>query len=504
MKHLRTLSLILCILLLALTAASCSAPEGAPQKLYEGTFAEKTPVLTKAEKTSLTDVTAYQTGFVLTGNHTVYDMVSGKTVLTYTPAENETVELSGCQVGDARCFALLCETEKDGVTGYKTLLYSEAGSLLKQAESKSGPLMPTVTLDLLVLDDAVFRANGTALEGAGSVSAFGNHIDDFKQKRGSYYYGFNDDSFSVYRSDGSFYDIYVFESADSKQHTVLANGNVLIQYTRALPDDAKQYDYFDGGKKIALTTYLWQADKKAAKEITFAYSVGRIFSLTQETRDRMAKETGMTYAKGLENFARLKPVKNQALGTEVWVTLKNDGSIGTVLSDTYKGLDRFPEPLKDGVFYYTTLGGQVFLIDGKGKLLRDVSSVDQVLGQYFVADNRLYDADSNLIFDFGKEGYRLEKVYGNIAILRSGTESIRFKGNARSTMTDIRSADTVSFEDTYYTVTDATGETAYCAPDGTVIYKSRAPMTLVHEFGEKLLFTDTENGETVYVLFTVK
>lgn len=43
MKHLRTLSLILCILLLALTAASCSAPEGAPQKLYEGTFAEKTP-----------------------------------------------------------------------------------------------------------------------------------------------------------------------------------------------------------------------------------------------------------------------------------------------------------------------------------------------------------------------------------------------------------------------------------------------------------------------------
>lgn len=93
-------------------------------------------------------------------------MVSGKTVLTYTPAENETVELSGCQVGDARCFALLCETEKDGVTGYKTLLYSEAGSLLKQAESKSGLLMPTVTLDLLVLDDAVFRANGTALEGA--------------------------------------------------------------------------------------------------------------------------------------------------------------------------------------------------------------------------------------------------------------------------------------------------------------------------------------------------
>ena len=53
-------------------------------------------------------------------------------------------------------------------------------------------------------------------------------------------------------------------------------------------------------------------------------------------------------------------------------------------------------------------------------------------------------------------------------------------------------------------VTAANGETTYYAPDGTSIYKSRTKLVSIHDCGNKLLFTDIEDGKTVYVLFTLK
>ena len=192
------------------------------------------------------------------------------------------------------------------------------------------------------------------------------------------------------------------------------------------------------------------------------------------------------------------------LQTQVWVLMDGNGSVTCNLSEQYKGLSGIPYPVADGVYAYETRGDQTFYIDGEGKLLRDMSTVDLVLGQYIVAGNKLYDANYNLLFDYGKEGYKLEKVYETCAILSKGTDYIRFNGTTKSNMTEIRSTDNAVFEDEYYAVTASNGETTYYAPDGTSVYKSKTPMTLIHEYGEKLLFSDVENGKAVYVLFTLK
>lgn len=67
MKHLRTLALVLCSILLLLTAASCNSTSGGkPKDLYEGTFAKHDPVLNKAEKVTLGTPHMVGYGFVMT------------------------------------------------------------------------------------------------------------------------------------------------------------------------------------------------------------------------------------------------------------------------------------------------------------------------------------------------------------------------------------------------------------------------------------------------------
>ncbi len=505
MKHLRTLALVLCSILLLPTAASCkSASGGKPKDLYEGTYAEHEPVLNKAEKVTLESPFTEGHGFVLTKNDTtvkVYDMVAEKEILQSSlPADNPTVDLRTFEIGKARCFALCFRTDST----YKTSLYQADGKLLKTAESETEQPMPANILDLLVFEDLVYRANGETLSEVSSVNALANHVSKFEKKMGDRYYDFGSGSFSVYDSNGAFYDIYVYEKAKQTQSYLLENGNVLIQQQRQLPDDASKYDYSEDSEKLQLKTYLWQAEKKAAKEISFDYLIGSIYPVTQKDRDEAKEESGITFNKKVTNFALLTPIKDKMLQTQVWALLDNSGSVTRNLSEQYKGLSGIPYPVADGVFAYETRGGQTFYIDGEGNLLRDMSTVDLVRGQYIVAGNKLYDTSYNLLLDYGKEGYKLEKVYETTAILSKGTDYIRFKGTAKSDMTEIRATDSVAFEDEYYAVTASNGETTYYAPDGTSIYKSKTQMSLIHAYGKKRLFSDIENGKTVYVLFTLK
>ena len=443
-------------------------------------------------------------GFVMTKNDTtikVYDMMAEKEILQSSlPKETATVDLKTFEIGKARCFALCFQTDNT----YKTSLYQADGKLLKEAESEIKQPLPENILDLLVFEDMIYRANGETLSEVSSVSALANHVSKFEKKMGDRYYDFGSDSFSVYDSNGAFYDIYVYEKAEQTQYYLLENGNVLIQQQRPLPDDASKYDYSESGNKLQLKTYLWQAEKKAAKEISFDYLVDSIYPITQQDREEAKEESGVTFTDQVLNIACIAPIKDKMLQTSVWVLIDNSGSVTYNLSEQYKGLSGIPYPVANGVFAYETRGGQTFYIDGEGNLLRDMSTVDLVRGQYIVAGNKLYDTSYNLLLDYGKEGYKLEKVYETTAILSKGTDYIRFKGTAKSDMTEIRATDSVAFEDEYYAVTASNGETTYYAPDGTSIYKSKTQMSLIHAYGKKRLFSDIENGETVYVLFTLK
>ena len=505
MKHLRTLALVLCSILLLLTAASCNSTSGGkPKDLYEGTFAEHDPVLNKAEKVTLGTPHMVGYGFVMTKNDTtikVYDMMAEKEILQSSlPKETTTVDLKTFEIGKARCFALCFQTDNT----YKTSLYQADGKLLKEAESEIKQPLPENILDLLVFEDMIYRANGETLSEVSSVSALANHVSKFEKKMGDRYYDFGSDSFSVYDSNGAFYDIYVYEKAEKTQYYLLENGNVLIQQQRPLPDDASKYDYSEDSEKLQLKTYLWQAEKKAAKEISFDYLIGSIYPVTQKDRDEAKEESGITFNKKVTNFALLTPIKDNMLQTQVWVLMDNSGSVTRNLSEQYKGLSGIPYPVADGVFAYETRGGQTFYINGEGKLLHDMSTVDIVCGQYLTAGNKLYDANCNLLFDYGKEGYELKRVYETCAIFSKGTDYIRFNGTDRSNMSEIRSTDSAIFEDEYYTVTASNGETSYYAPDGTLVYKSKTWMNTIHGYNGKILFSDIENGETVYVLFTLK
>lgn len=507
MKQLRILSLLCCAVLLLLSLSACTETTKL-NKIYEGTFDGREPELNKATAITLSPIEQSDNGFLLTlkdKTYQVYDMVAEKTVLTYKPADNETVRFEPYELNGARVFLLETQISDNSgnVTTYKTSMYSAAGTLLESEESKIAQPAITTKLDLLVFNDKVYRASGTDFVKVGDVAALGNHLDDYNQKMGDRYYSFDKDCFSVYAADGTFYDIYVYENADKTTYNLLQNGNVLIQYLYVQPNTAEKYDYIEGGAKYTLKTYLWQAEKKAAKSVSFAYQIDEIVQVTPEAREDSERLYGMPVSEKLENIAYLSPIKDQRLQTQIVVTLKNDAKVDWNVSETYKGIYGVPFPVADGVFAYETVAGQTFIIDKNGKLLKDASSVKEMNGNFLVAGGRLYDTRFNLLTAYEKEGCTLEHLYSTCAILKDGDKYIRYEGSTKKKIDNIRSTDTVVFHDEYYQVTATNGETTYYAPNGTQVYQAKTALTPVHDYDNKMLFSYEENGKTLYVLFSL-
>lgn len=509
MKQLRILSLLCCAVLLLLSLSACTKTTKL-SKIYEGTYDGHSPELNKATVVKLSSVEQYENGFLLMrkdNTYQVYDMVTEKTVLTYTPADKETVLLNTYDLDETRAFLLQTQTSDNSgnITGYKTNLYNAAGTLLESEQSKTAQPACTHKLDLLVFNGKVYRANGTDLVKEGDVATLANHLSDFENKMADRYYSFETDCFSVYAADGTFYDIYLYERADETSHYLLQNGNVLIQYRYDQPDTAEKYDYIEGGKKYTLKTYLWQAEKKTAKSVSFAYLIRLIAPNTPELQREEQKRFGMVPSEKLvENIALLLPIKDQRIQNQIVVTLKNDAKVDWNMSESFKGLDSVPYPVADGVFAYDTVAGQTFWIDGDGKLIKDVTSVEDANENLLVADGKLFDSKFNLLMAYEKEGYSLEFLYNNCAILKNGDDYIRYEGTAKKKITDIRSTDVVVFYEAYYQVTATNGETVYYAPNGTQIYKTKSELVFLHQYGDKQLFSYIENGNTQYVLFTMK
>lgn len=507
MKLVRIVSLFVCSLMLLLALASCGgAAKPSIGDLYEGTYAPQSRVLKQAERVTLSEVKESDDGFLLTAEgkqYQVYDMVEMKTVLELTQDTNVKLSFAAFEVGNGRCFAVYqTKTGKNGTT-YQTSLYDAAGQLLGSSASSAERVEPEPVLDLLGFDGKLYRAKDGAVVQAGELSALaGKQLSRLTDTMNGRYYRFDTASFSVYDSSCAYYDLVVYESADSTEAHLLANGNVLIQYTFNLPDDAKKYDYFENSRKKSVKTYLWRADKKSVSEIDLDYVVNTVIPITEEDRKEEKETTGIVTSRKIDNLAMVSPIQNGRLQAARMIVLQNNGSVKYDLSKMFKGIVAAPFPVAKDVFSYITRDGQSFCVDKKGKLLGNISGAEATNEKFLLADGKVYDRSFTLLFSYEAEGYTLEQLYSDCIIFRKKGEYIRYDGSSKTKL-DIQSADTVDFDDAYYAVSTVKGKTTYFAPDGTQRFQADTELMPVCMYEDRLLFSFIEKGKKVYVMFTL-
>ena len=500
----------LCLLCVIMTLTACQAKPSL-KNLYEGKYVNTKKVVSSAEGLTIETLKGNGKGFLLTQdgeNYAVYDTVAGKTVYENSYDEDDyTVQFSAYEVEGARVFCIQVETKGDDKK-YISELYDADGTKIASAEGRNAMKVPATNCDLLSYNDVIYHCVKNKLEKRADVATLGNHFADLEKKVGKYYYASSATGFSIYDEDCVFYDIYTFPQADVSRAFPLKNGNVLIQVEDRLPSDADSYDYFDGKDKKNIETYLYKVNSRQTVKLSIKYIFYAVTCITEENLRDMKEQQGISLRSSIENIAVVARIKNRLLERTETMVLTNGGAFRYDISKMYRGSTNMPEAVAENLFRYTTDDGQTFYVDQRGKLVRDISTVDDVSENYIVADGKLYTDEYKLLYYFKDSGLSAVKLYDDGLILKTNS-GVYYRATAESCdpIEHIAKGNVVRFEDAYYTVTDSGGKTAIYAPDGTLIPSScRGALTKVCEYENKTLlsYIDVTTGKTKYVLLTLK
>ena len=275
---------------------------------------------------------------------------------------------------------------------------------------------------------------------------------------------------------------YQFSHLDSlDDYYVLKNGNVAIQYVVDLPDDAQEYDLFDG-QKYQVVSEVLNIKKGTAKEVEFPYLITNLFPMIVEEDDDIVP------AKGLDNIATVRPIVNKTVqsGTEMSLSVGDDLSV--------KGrLDRMVENQKNGTlfngytneyFFFQLIDGNYAITNAKGKEIGRITANADLHDAFIMCGTAFYDYSFTLLYDPAANGFDVEDLYEGCAILSKDnanhvTEYYIWKPGSQPTLID---GETDAL--TYQTLNGS----VFMVVDSTNLAKQK--ITYYSEKGEAILSTE--------------
>lgn len=183
----------------------------------------------------------------------------------------------------------------------------------------------------------------------------------------------------------------------------LNNDNVLIQYSKELTHDAKEYDYYtinDYNKitKYDLVTEIFSVTEGTTKALNFNYMISKCLAYTSTDEENMYSDT-------FENVLTIYPIVDKRISTSAedvdFVLFTNDGKTGESLKLTDKQTS-LPMVIAKNVYAVNTLYGYV-TVDLKGEIISQISGNFEIIGGYVLNDYGIYDLKFKLVHDFEDE-----------------------------------------------------------------------------------------------------
>lgn len=269
-------------------------------------------------------------------------------------------------------------------------------------------------------------------------------IDDSKcymDWNDEYYYVLAYDQYSE-DSEIEFTDVFVYDHSfnyvsswsapsyvDLMGIHVLNNGDVLIQYSNKLDEEAKEFDYYtiSGSESVKydLVTLIMRAKNGNVKDIDMKYVVSYVMTnnwLYDEDDDNNE------YNDSFENIAYVNPIVNQRIdysdAAEDIVLMSDKGKIKKSLKLVDGQVAELPEKIADDKYVVAMLHGGYALVNLDGDVLKMINSgADmELMGQYLVSETKIYDLNLDVIYNLKENDAFILNVVDDVLFVQAGSE----------------------------------------------------------------------------------
>ena len=260
---------------------------------------------------------------------------------------------------------------------------------------------------LVKVGDYIFKVVDGVMSHVENATASVSGIDEYMN---GYYYTLEQSGVTVYDANLNLYGFVRVPSYASAYPIVLANGNVLIQYTINQDPYGDDYDMisvnnnYGSATKSNITTLLYNVEKNTAKEIKFDYLVEGV-----ETENLAEK---------VDNIAYMYEIKDNRVDyneeAAIVAKLSNNGKVGTIYGKAEDYLvNAYMRPVAENRFMGISISGEKVLYNEEMEKIATFTSSAYANEQYIVDGSKYYTFDGVLIADTAKYFVRANFANGN-------------------------------------------------------------------------------------------
>lgn len=524
MKKRKILILVSALLVLTMALCACGNLKAAkPSKVLSGYYEDENKLLTSATQVDFAKAVIKTMGgkFVVlcdsTGDHnvwTVYNLESGSSVYTYTEAEKTScgIRLYETALYHLGLFTVTVTTHGEGDVKdtYTTTLYNEAGAQIASSNKATEPVY--IHLDLFGFNDKYYRvAKDKTYADAFEVNdlAGSSFVSKPTEMTENYYYELSEEN-EIVAYDKSLNPVayYALPSyALNATIGILKDGYVLVQYEVKQPEDATEYDYYDGasGEKYNLVTEVYDVKKDKADAIDLEYRVTELYA-----RDADVHEIFNMFTDKVTVVACVYEITDKRINrnddAEKYVVMNEKGKVQSSLTDAFADMSGMPMAIAENRYMYRTQSGCVYLVDTDGTVLGNVSNVVTMNDKYLMTEKKLYNYDLSVAYDYDAEDMTLYRYTDEAVFFEKEGEIYLYNGTLTKLIAkeDIDTK-TLQIEDSYYVVenhSDALHVTyTYYSASGVHLMQTEIVLAQVAQYDGVLLFGGTEELKPVYYRF---
>lgn len=377
-------------------------------------------------------------------NYIVYngllDKIVFKNVKEADDAESAVSELKLSSYNGEDFFIVV---KRDKNYSYTSSLYAADGTFLADKEYNTSSVYDFVSNYNYIDDGLCIEVNGDTYlikDGVTSIVDSFAGFPDYDYSSEDYYYAIKEKEVFVYNKE--FVQVAYYKAPEKAERVyafVMADGNVIVQYMVALPEEAKKYDIYESGAsgynngyafsmKYELESLIFKVDSGKTKSIDLDFIIEEVENATvnDEYSDYINSENVL-------NYATILPIEDKRVGSDSadkrYVSLGNNGKIEAYLDKVVDGQSGIPTMIADNKYIVDDRMGNTFLVDGDGDVIKNISNLDYVGNGIFKTGTKYYNASLELVFD--AKDYTL--VSGNLYSKKDGevTKYYTFDGTLK-------------------------------------------------------------------------
>ncbi len=523
MKKFRLLALVAVLLVSVMVLSSCGTVWNL-NKVYNKNYDVSEEYYTNVEKLGdLTDFVKAKSNseFAIFGKEDtikVFGFRKGEVLKTITTGEEADYDISFVSGAPIFCVTKTTPATEEGEDDVVTNTYYDAqGDEILSVKANKEIGTPNVVSDKVVVINSVAYAIDVKTGAVEEKAEIPPYITaDFDACTDKYYYDFEDTTIIIY--DDEFVPTATWTAPSyaemGLEPKVLNNGNVLVQYSVTLDEDAKDFDIYDEDGKYDLVTKII-TPKGNVKNVNLDYIVMYVMS-NYDLYDEAEEKEDNEFTNKFQNIAVIAKIENQQVDTSVegldYVLMNNSGKAQQSLK-LVEGQAGAPVKIGDDLYAVETVYGEA-VIKGNGKIKFTFTN-DEVMkiGSYFVTEYAIYDLDFEKVYDLTEEDVAFDESVGDTVFVKEGDDDkysiIAFCNGEKETVYsyDKESATNKEFEytDFGYLITDKEAEkpyTYYTANGEKLMNTVEKFIPVAEGYDGAMIVSVVEDGAVNYYLLT--